>query len=164
MRSTFFSLVCFAITTSCIPRESLYDAEFAAEPQVERRAPGVAIAHVDVSDDDAAGGTPTRAAAVPLSERAMRPRPDPVFFHLGAGYGALGHIDVVPCRDRGLPSGYMRLRATFRPSGRVAHAALESVSEPPEEALTCIGEQLEATSVPPFDGADVTLTRIFYVD
>jgi len=45
-----------------------------------------------------------------------------------------------------LPSGYIRLRATFRPSDRVTRAAVESATEPPEEALTCIGEQLEATS------------------
>jgi hypothetical protein len=163
MRSLFGVLLCSAVTTSCVPRDLVYEAEFPAEPQGEVRAQRVTVAHVDV-DDESVDGTPMRTAPIPLADRATRPRPDPVFFHLGAGYGALGHIDVEPCRDRGLPSGYLLLRATFRPSGRVAHAALESLTEPPEGALTCIGEQLEGTSVPPFDGADVTLSRIFYVD
>jgi hypothetical protein len=35
---------------------------------------------------------------------------------------------------------------------------------PPEEALDCIGEQLELAMVPVFDGGDVTLSRSFFVN
>ena len=103
------------------------------------------------------------AAAAPASNRD-RPRPSPIFFSLGAGHGALGRVDLSTCRDRGLPAGYLRIRATFRPSGHVAHAAVESAAEPPQEALECVSEQLEDTSVPPFDGEDVSLSKIVFVN
>jgi len=93
-------------------------------------------------------------------------RPDraPAFFRLGAGYGALGQIDLSPCRDHGLPHGYLRVRVTFRTDGRVGRAALQSEVLPPEEALACVGEQLELASVPAFEGGDVTLSKSFFVD
>jgi len=92
------------------------------------------------------------------------PRPDPVFFRLGAGYGALGQVDLAPCRDHGLPRGYVHVRVTFRTDGRVAHAALQSDVLPPAEALACVGERLELASVPAFEGGDVTLSKSFFVD
>jgi hypothetical protein len=158
----------FPCLAACAPPGAFYGPEFppenaSAAPRVERVARGeVAVGGDD--DDDAAPPTPLQAAAaVPLSARD-RPHPDPVFFHIGAGYGALGGLDLTACRDRGLPSGYIRIRATFRASGRVAHAAVESASEPSQEALTCIGEQLQAASVPSFDSDDVTLSRIVFVN
>jgi len=90
--------------------------------------------------------------------------PDPILFRLGAGYGALGHVDLAPCRDQGLPQGYLRLRVTFRASGRVVRAAVETPVAPPAEALTCIGEQLEMAMVPLFEGGDVTLSKSFFVN
>jgi hypothetical protein len=148
----------------CLPQEALSPADYAAEAEpVAPAANRVAVGHIDVPSDETEEVSDLHAVAVPVS-RSDRPRADPVFFPLGAGYGALGRVDVLPCRDRGLPAGYLRIRATFRPNGHVAHAAVESLAEPPEEALSCIGEQLEATTVPPFDGGDVTLSRIYFVD
>ena len=92
------------------------------------------------------------------------PRPDPVFFHLGAGYGALGQVDLASCRDHGLPRGYVRVRVTFRTDGRVAHAAVQSDGLPPAEALACVGQRLEVASVPAFEGGDVTLSKSFFID
>lgn len=165
MRTTFLSglaLVSLCAGAGCVPRGALYEAEFPAEAEPSAPATAVAVGEVNVVDDAPLEGS-ARVVAIPLSSRD-RSRPDPVFFHLGAGYGVLGRIDVSPCRDRGLPTGYLRLRATFRPSGRVAHAAIETIAEPPQEALTCIGEQLEGATVPPFDGGDVTLSRVYFVD
>jgi hypothetical protein len=90
--------------------------------------------------------------------------PEPALFRLGAGYGALGQIDLAPCRNQGLSPGYLRVRVTFQHNGRVARAAVESVVAPPTEALACIGEQLEAAMVPVFDGIDVTLSKSFFVN
>jgi hypothetical protein len=166
VRPSVVAVALFFGSAGCLPQGTLYPAEFAGEVEVEPVAPPanpVAVGHVDVASGEPEERSPLYTSAVPLARRD-RTRYSPVFFPLGAGYGALGHVDVLPCRDRGLPAGYLRIRATFRPSGHVAHAAVESVAEPPQEALECIGEQLEATSVPPFDGGDVTLTRIYFVD
>ncbi|MDP9148547.1 MAG: hypothetical protein M3O36_01190, partial [Myxococcota bacterium] len=93
-----------------------------------------------------------------------RAAPEPAFFHLGAGYGALGQVDLARCRDQGLQRGYLRMHVTFHTSGRVARAAVEAPVAPPAEALTCIGEQLEAALVPEFGGREVTLSRSFFVN
>jgi hypothetical protein len=169
MRTTCPALFCVSVAflgEGCLPPGAAYEAAFPAETEATAppaTAVGVGEVDVDSDDDDTPAATPLRVTAVPVGGRD-RPRPDPVFFHIGAGYGALGRLDVLPCRDRGLPAGYLRIRATFRPTGHVAHAAVESPERPPEDALTCIGELLEATSVPPFDGGDVTLSRIYFVD
>lgn len=172
MRTIILTALCLLswwASAGCIPRDALSEPEFPVEGESATAATPanpVAYGEVNVPHDepqDDAPQTSPHTVAVPLMGRD-HPRPDPVFFRLGAGYGALGRIDVLPCRERGLPAGYVRLHATFRPSGRVAHAAIESVAEPSQEALTCIGEQLEGAAVPPFDGADVTLSRIYFVD
>jgi hypothetical protein len=169
MRKSELSLLAASLLfagAGCFPQAELVAAEFSGDVEPVAPANPVAVGHVDVASDgtdETDEGQRLHSVAVPLNRRD-RPPPEPVFFALGAGYGALGHVDVLPCRDRGLPAGYLRLRATFRPSGHVAHAAVESLAAPPREALECIGEQLEATSVPPFDGEDFTLTRIYFVD
>jgi hypothetical protein len=99
-------------------------------------------------------------AASPLD----RPPPDPVPFRIGAGHGALGRIDLGPCREEGLPSGYLRMRVTFRRDGRVVHAVVESPAPPPQEALDCVAQQLQGAAVPVFDGRDASLTRRFFVE
>ncbi len=123
-------------------------------------------------DEDEPGAGPAQPPAQPpapppgVAGRATTRRvdPEPAFFHLGAGYGALGQLDLARCRDQGLQPGYLRMHVTFQNSGRVARAALEAPVAPPAEALTCIGEQLEAALVPEFDGREVTLSRGFFVN
>jgi hypothetical protein len=169
MRTTCLAVLCASavfLGAGCYLPGAAYEAGYPGETATEApAATPVGVGEVDVDSDEGetAASTPLRVSAIPLGGRD-RPRPDPVFFHLGAGYGVLGRLDVAPCRGRGLPAGYLRLRATFRPSGRVAHAAVESLERPPEDALACIGEILQATAVPPFDGGDVTLSRIYFVD
>jgi hypothetical protein len=171
MRTTCLAVLCVSsvfLVEGCLSPGVGYDANFPADTSPESpAATSVGVGEVDVDSydgDDTAAAPAPHSVAVPVGWRGDRPRPAPVFFHLGAGYGALGRLDVLPCRDRGLSAGYVRIRATFRPSGRVAHAAVESPERPPEDALTCIGELLQATTVPPFDGSDVTLSRIYFVD
>jgi hypothetical protein len=116
---------------------------------------------VAVAYDGPASGSPQEDPPAPA---ARGPQRDPIFFHLGAGYGALGQVDLESCRDHGLARGYIRVRVTFRTDGRVARAALQSDVLPPPEALTCIGERLETALVPAFEGGDFTLSKSFFVD
>lgn len=95
---------------------------------------------------------------------APRPRdtPDPVFFRIGAGYGALGLVDLAPCQDQGL-AGYVRVHVTFSGSGQATRAAIEGRVAPSPEALSCIGQQLRVATVPVFEGGDVTVSKTFFV-
>jgi len=111
----------------------------------------------------ARAGEPGAAAPVLASPRD-RPPPDPVPFRIGAGHGALGGIDLTPCRAEGLPSGYLAMRVTFHRDGRVAHAVVEGPVPPPQEALDCVAEQIEEATVPVFDGRDASLTKRFFVE
>jgi hypothetical protein len=56
------------------------------------------------------------------------------------------------------------MRVTFRESGQVARAAVESRVAPPSEALRCIGEVLKLATVPVFEGGDVTLSKSYFVN
>jgi hypothetical protein len=107
-------------------------------------------------------GTPSRDVATSASG-IDRARPDPVFFHLGAGYGAIGQVDLTPCHGRGLDAGYVRLRVTFGGAGTVVRALVESPTQPPPEALACVAERVESASVPSFQGDDVTLSKSIFV-
>jgi hypothetical protein len=111
-------------------------------------------------DEEAPGPVASGHAASP----GLRPAPDPVLFRLGAGYGALGQLDLARCREQGLQAGYLHMRVTFRHSGRVIRAAVESPVALPPEALACIGEQLELAMVPVFEGGDVTLAKSFFIN
>jgi hypothetical protein len=130
----------------------------------------------DESDDESPppASVPSAAATATATATATRKdfvwstiklgRHEPELFRLGAGLGALGHIDLNPCRDRGLPAGYVHMHLTFHGTGRVVRAAVETPVAPPPEALSCIGGQVEATMVPTFEGGDVNLSKSFYVN
>jgi len=133
-------------------------------------APAVEVApppaeRVVVSSVTMPGNGTAPTSAVPRASDSDRIRPEPVFFRLGAGYGAVGQIDLDACRDRGLDPGYVHMRVTFGGEGRVARAIVESLEQPPPAALMCISERLEkaAVTVPPFEGGDVTLSKSLYV-
>jgi hypothetical protein len=105
---------------------------------------------------------PSPAPSLPPSPRD-KPVPDPIRFQIGAGYGALSHVDVSSCRERGLQSGYFHVHATFSPEGYVLHASVESEAPPPPPALDCIADHLRQAGVPRFDGSGATLSKTFYV-
>jgi hypothetical protein len=150
------------LVTGCVQQETtnafVPEVEAAVAPSPPTTVRDVEVATKGPIGDPAA--EPSTAGASPRD----RPPPEPIFFSLGAGHGALGRVDLGPCRDQGLPSGYLHMRVTFRHSGRVVRAAVESPTEPPSEALACIGAQLEMAMVPVFDGDDVTLSKGFFVN
>jgi hypothetical protein len=153
------------VTTGCV-RPAQYEVATFTESTVETvvSAPSE-TREVVLADDEGVEGAPEAASAARSLAGVMPAAPrDPILFRLGAGYGALGQIDLAPCREQGLAPGYLHVRVTFRRSGRIVHAAVESPIAPPTEALECIGEQLEMAMVPGFDGDDVTLTRSFFVN
>jgi hypothetical protein len=147
-------------TSGCVHPEILNEYDANSERVLD---PEPVVVREVVVSYDGAGGPPPSAAFLPPSPRDCPP-PDPVPFRLGAGRGALGRVDLGPCVDDGLPPGYVHMRVTFRSSGRVVHAAVESAAAPTPEALECIGEQLEVAMVPVFDGGDVTLSRSYFVN
>jgi hypothetical protein len=151
------------VTTGCV-RQATQDFEMLADRTAEESPrPGEEQEVIVAYDGPVEGAAePATSTAVPLRERHLQS--EPVLFRLGAGYGALGHLDLAPCREQGLPPGYVHMRVTFRHSGRVVHAAVESAAPPPREALACIGERLEVAIVPVFEGGDVTLSRSFFVN
>jgi hypothetical protein len=89
--------------------------------------------------------------------------PDPVPFEIGAGYGALSQVDLSPCAARGLPAGYLHVRATFTADGYVVRASVSSPTAPPPSALDCIADQLRLIGVPAFDGVDARISRTYFV-
>ena len=147
----------------CVHPESMNAVAYPADPAPAEAAQPVVVADVNMASDDSSAAAAPRPAAALRASGADHPPPDPVLFRLGAGYGALGQIDLEPCRDYGLASGYLRMRVTFRHSGAVAHATVESEAQPPPEALACIGERLQEATVPAFDGSNVTLSKSFFV-
>jgi|SRR5580700_9233540 hypothetical protein len=156
MRIAVVSLLSLLAATGCVRQESLQPVEFVGDAPLQPPDP-VVVADVSVAPNGVESSPPPRATP------SLRPSDEPVTFLLGAGYGALGHIDLEPCRESGLPSGYLRMRVTFRPGGGVARAAVESLAQPPAEALSCVGQHLAAAMVPAFDGSDVTLSKSFFV-
>jgi hypothetical protein len=152
IRGLLFVLVSPAFV-GCMPQEPPVAAPVAEAPSPPDER--VVVSTVTVAGD--------AARAAPRASDADRVRPEPVFFRLGAGYGAVGRIDLSPCKDRGLDTGYVHMHVTFGVGGSVARAVVESPTQPPPEALACIGELLEAATVPPFQGGDVTLSKSLFV-
>jgi hypothetical protein len=152
------------LATGCVHRdETVLDGAF-VPAVVEHAVDPTVVREVVVAHGDEVEPVPT-AAPLPLrASPADHPPPDPVPFRIGAGHGALGRVDLAPCREQGLQPGYVHMRVTFRRDGRVVHASVEAPAPPPPEALDCIGEQLELAMVPVFDGRDVTLSRSFFVN
>lgn len=167
MRKTILALALLSTLTGC---ESARGSHAVLYPVVLVAAAAAAAEEsessqaIEIDYDGADTPTPMRlAAAIPASE-LDRPHPDPVFFALGAGHGALGQVDVDGCGERGIPAGYLRMRATFRPSGQISRAVVMTESPPSQEALDCIAEKLRVMRVPSFDGESVTLSRNYFVE
>jgi hypothetical protein len=134
-------------------------AEPTDEPAAERRE----IRSVELAYEDSSETAPEADAVIPSARPALLP-PEAALFRLGAGYGAIGRLELAPCREQGLPAGYLHVRVTFRDDGRVVRAAVEGPVAPPPQALACIGEQLKLATVPIFAGGDVTLSKSFFVN
>jgi hypothetical protein len=140
------------------------------EPEVEVLGPPIETGPEDPSavrdvvvSYDGPGEEPEQPDVV-VQRPAWAP-PDPTFFRIGAGYGALGDLDFATCRAQGLDPGYLHVRATFHhASGHIVRASVERPSPPPAEALQCISERLRLAMVPAFDGADVTLSKSYFVN
>ena len=160
MRKTRHSLL-LLILTACVRQPGGIEAatEATDDPPPEPSE----VREVDVAYEGAAEEGPAPVVSVPISSNGSR-RAEPILFHLGAGYGVLGQLDLASCREHGLEAGYLHMRVTFRNSGRVVHAAVQSPVPPPPEALSCIGQQLEIAMVPVFEGDDVTLSKSFFVN
>ena len=143
--------------TGCVheevaPLEAAYDDYEGAAEQVEAR---------QITVDSEEAPAPKPVVTTPLSPDLL-PH-DPVPFKIGAGYGALSRVDFAPCREAGLPPGYLRVRATFARAGYVVRASVESTVAPPPPALDCIAAQLRQIGVPRFDTESASLSKSYFV-
>ena len=165
MQRTRLSLLLILLTmAACVRRPMIGPEPLTADQAADDgAAEPTEVREVDVASDGSNEGASEPVAVVPIGAGGRR-RAEPMLFHLGAGYGALGQLDLASCRDRGLGAGYLHVRVTFRSSGRVVRAAVQSPVPPPAEALACIGEQLEVAMVPVFEGDDVTLSKSIFVN
>jgi hypothetical protein len=142
----------YDLSGGCMPQQPPIVAPVAEAPPPDER---VVASSVTVAGESAEGA--------PRASDADRVRRGPSFFLIGAGYGAVGRIDLTPCRDKGLDPGYVHLHVTFGVGGSIAHAVVESPTQPPAQALACVADLLAAASVPPFEGGDVTLSKSLFV-
>jgi hypothetical protein len=98
----------------------------------------------------------------PPSDALWHPAPRPV--DRGAMASTLGGVAVNRCAQPNGPVGPGTVRVTFAPDGRVKSATVEGA---PFEGTTvgdCIAASFRnAVRVPPFTGADVTVTKAFSV-
>jgi hypothetical protein len=147
-------------TLGCLARDAR------VQPPVIEPAPpqdSMFVSQVTLMDGDRAVATQAAAIAAMRASDSYRARRYPAFFRLGVGYGAVGRIELAPCREQGLDPGYVHMHVTFGVNGAVSRAVVESPTRPSPEALGCIGRQLEAIAVPVFEGGDVTLSKSLYL-
>jgi hypothetical protein len=160
VRTSILSFALLGLTTA----GCLHEGDFGPEEPDTADPPQAAVQERNVEvqyggEDDTADVVTQAPEPPPQSKRR-----EPVPFHLGAGYGALGQVDLHSCRDQGLQAGYLRMHVTFRDDGRIVRVAVEAGDAPPDEALACIGQQLKMAMVPAFDGDDVSLSKSFFVN
>jgi hypothetical protein len=144
----------------------LHESAVAFEPEettAEPAPPPGQDTELELANDTPAADDAPRGEQTPPAYPVSIPGREWHFFALGAGYGALGQIDLSPCREEGLPPGYWHVRVTFGPSGRIVHASVESPVAPSREALACISDKLTSPTVPRFDGHGVTLSKSIFV-
>jgi hypothetical protein len=123
----------------------------------------VFVSRLTLVDRDRASAMDAAAVAAMRTSAWYRSRRYPAFFVLGEGYGAVGRIELASCRGQGLDPGYVHMHVTFGVGGAITRAVVESPRRPSREALGCIERQLEAITVPVFEGGDVTLSKSLYV-
>lgn len=157
IRKASLLLLVLPLSTGCVVGPGLVVEQASApppavDPMVERQ--------ITVARDEA---PPSAVAALPPPSPRDRVQRDPIPFRVGAGYGALSHVDLEACRDQGLQPGYVHVRATFAPFGNVVRASVGSPVEPPPPALDCISERLRLVGVPNFEGAEATLSKTYFV-
>lgn len=119
-------------------------------------------------EDDTSSDPPLRVRLGPIPPHqppaaADAPDPSRTAFDLGGAYGALAHVDLSACKSDGLAPGYGRVEVAFAGDGsaRDMHVALPAGS--PEPARACVETAFRQVRVAPFDGAQVTVRRSFYV-
>lgn len=121
------------------------------------------VSYLTLVERNRAVASDAAAIAALRASNGYRARRYPAFFRLGVGYGAVGRIELAPCREVGLDPGYVHMHVTFGVDGAVSSAVVESPTRPSREALGCIGRRLEEIAVPVFEGGDVTLSKSLYL-
>ncbi len=95
--------------------------------------------------------------------RITPPEPSHVAFDSVAALAALHATDMSSCVARGAPRAYGHARVTLKNDGHASIVSIDSPSGMTGDAVACIGEQLGRVSVPPFDGAEITVGASYLV-
>jgi hypothetical protein len=164
--SRSLSIGIFVVTCSAAANVGCLAREVPAQAPVAEPAPPqepVFVSYLTLVERNRAVASDAAAIAALRASDGYRTRRYPAVFRLGAGYGAVGRIELASCRELGLDPGYVRMRVTFGVDGAVSSAVVESPTRPPREALGCIGRRLEEIAVPVFEGGDVTLSKSLYL-
>jgi hypothetical protein len=113
-------------------------------------------------DDDGADGprpVPPHEAASEADRRVERRTP----FALAATYGALGHVDLEPCKAQGLAAGYGHVVLAFANDGTPAGVGVDLPARSAPRAHACVEKAFGALRVAAFDGSPVKVRRAFFV-
>jgi hypothetical protein len=102
---------------------------------------------------------PPHEAASEAERRVERRAP----FALAATYGALGHVDLEPCKVQGLAAGYGHVVLAFANDGTPASVGVDLPAGSAPRAHACVEEAFRAVRVAEFDGRPVKMRRAFFV-
>jgi hypothetical protein len=105
---------------------------------------------------------PSEAGPVDLQPRVPPALPKP--FDLGGAYGAIGRVDLSPCKDAGLEPGYGRVTLDFTVDGAVGSVALDMPPSSSAAGRSCVESAYRTVHVPAFAGDQLaTVRRDFFV-
>jgi hypothetical protein len=161
MRRIFFLLLVLSIASGCTPRTAgafLFGVALASELH------HLGHEHEVIYEREVVYVTaPAPPASVAPSPRdSAAPSDPPARVDAPGAREALAKAPVASCKDRGVPTGYGHAKVTFAPNGHATKVVIDAPANLAPEAVACVGDKLGAATVPPFDGAPVTVGTTWY--
>jgi hypothetical protein len=153
------------LTTACVPRVSMGLPFPWSEIVADRAEPAATAPAADEPEPAPIIDVvrPGQAGPVDLQPRPARPAP-PSPFDPGAAYGAVAGVDLAPCKDEGLASGYGHVVVGFMPDGSVGGVAVDLPPASSPWAHGCVENELRQMRIASFDGEQpMNVRRDFYV-
>jgi hypothetical protein len=125
-------------------------------------------AQASAEDDDPSGDPPLRVRLGPIPPHEPAAAADTRVesrtpFDLGGAYGALANVDLDACKVQGLAPGYGRVEIAFVTDGSPRDVRLTLPTGSTDSARACVESAFQQMRVAPFDGAEATIKRPFYV-
>jgi hypothetical protein len=99
----------------------------------------------------------------PAAAADSRVEAAPKRFDLSGAYSAVDGVDLSACKADGLAAGYGRVAIGFAATGSPAGLTVDLPDGSTPAARACVEGAFRQVSVAAFDGADVKVTRSFFV-